>query len=146
KKAIIAARLNAQIALIDDLLAPLEQQLQANPTDQTEDSIEKIDETIARVSDELAEIETERSALLNARDVASDVKTRAETQLLAIDQLLTRYQLLSEHYSSDLSRLDFVAEGAHYLDSLQTVTCPLCGQNMDDEHTHGAAQASSNVY
>jgi len=146
KKAIVRARLNAQVALIDDLLAPLEQQLQATPTDQTEDSIEKIDETIARVSDELAAIETERTALLNERDIASDVRTKSETQLLAIDQLLTRYQLLSEHYTSDLSRLDFVAEGAHYFDSLQTVTCPLCGQNMDDKHAHKAAQTSSDVY
>lgn len=146
KKAIVTARLNAQIALIDDLLAPLDQQLQATPTDQTEDSIEKIDETITRVSDELAEIETERAALLIERDIASDARTKAETQLLAIDQLLTRYQLLSEHYTSDLSRLDFVVEGAHYFDSLQTVTCPLCGQNMDDEHVHKAAQTSAVVY
>ena len=146
KKAIVTARMSAQVALIDDLLAPLEQQLQATPTDQTEDSIEKIDETIAKVSDELAAIETERSTLLNERDAASDVRTKAETQVLAIDQLLTRYQLLSEHYTSDLSRLDFVAEGAHYFDSLQTVTCLLCGQNMDDEHAHKAAQASADVY
>lgn len=146
KKAIVTARLNAQVALIDDLLAPLEQELQATPSDQTEDSIEKIDETIAKVSDELAAIETERATLLNERDTASDVRTKAETQVLAIDQLLTRYQLLSEHYTSDLSRLDFVAEGAHYFDGLQTVTCPLCGQNMDDEHAHKAAQASADVY
>lgn len=146
KKAIVTARLNAQVALIDDLLAPLEQQLQATPTDQTEDSIEKIDETIARISDELAAIETERATLLNERDTASDVRTKAETQILAIDQLLTRYHLLSEHYTSDLSRLDFVAEGAHYFDGLQTVTCPLCGQNMDDEHAHKAVQASADVY
>jgi hypothetical protein len=60
--------------------------------------------------------------------------------------LLTRYQLLSEHYASDLSRLDFVSEGAHYFDGLQDVTCPLCGQNMDEEHTHKAAQSSSDIY
>lgn len=146
KKAIVAARLNAQVALIDHLLGPLEQQLQDTPTDQTEDSIEKIDEAIARVSDELAAIETERANLLNERDTARDVRTKAETQVLAIDQLLTRYQLLSEHYASDLSRLDFVAEGAHYFDGLQSVTCPLCGQNMDDEHVHKAAQASADLY
>lgn len=145
-KAIVTARLNAQVALIDDLLAPLVQQLQATPTNQTEDSIEKTDETIARVSEELAAIETERGTLLNERDTASDVRTKAETQILAIDQLLMRYHLLSEHYTSDLRRLDFVAEGAHYFDRLQTVTYPLCGQIMNDEHAHKAAQASADVY
>lgn len=146
KKAIVTARLNAQVALIDELLVPLEQQLQATSADQAEDSIEKIDETIARISDELAAIETERATLLIERDTASDIKTLAETQILAIDQLLTRYHLLSEHYISDLNRLDFVAEGAHYFDGLQTVACPLCGQNMDDDHAHKAAHASADVY
>ena len=146
KKAIVAARLNAQVALITDLLAPLEQRLQSNPTDETEDSIDKIDETIARVSDELLAVENERMTLMQGRDAAADIRVKAETQLLAIDQLLTRYQLLSEHYISDLSRLDFVSEGAHYFDGLQDVACPLCGQNMDDEHAHKAAQSSADIY
>lgn len=146
KKAIVTARLNAQVALINDLLGPLEQKLQDMPTDQTEDSIEKIDATIAKVSDELAAIETERATLLVKRDTASDINIKAETQVLAIDQLLTRYQLLSEHYTSDLNRLDFIAEGTHYFDGLQTMLCPLCGQDMDHEHAHQAAEVSSGTY
>lgn len=146
KKAIVAARLNAQIALINDLLAPLEQRLQSTPTDETEDSIEKIDASIARVSDELLAVETERMTLMEERDTAADVRVKAETQVLAIDQLLTRYQLLSEHYTSDLGRLDFVSEGVHYFDSLQDVTCPLCGQNMDEEHAHKASTSSAEIY
>lgn len=146
KKAIVAARLNAQVTLINDLLAPLEQRLQSNPTHETEDSIDKIDETIARVTDELLRVENERMMLMHERDVAADIRVKAETQVLAIDQLLTRYQLLGEHYTSDLSRLDFVSEGAHYFDGLQDVTCPLCGQNMDEEHVHKAAQSSAEIY
>ena len=146
KKAIVAARLNAQVALINDLLAPLEQRLQRNPADETEDSIDKLDQTIARVSDELLVVESERMTLIQQRDAAADIRTTAETQVLAIDQLLTRYQLLGEHYTSDLSRLDFVSEGAHYFDSLQDVACPLCGQKMDEEHAHKAAQSSADIY
>lgn len=146
KKAIASARLSAQIALIADLLVPLEQQLLAMPTDQTEDSIEKIDEAISKITDELAAIDTSRTKLLNELDTANGVIIKAETQILAIDQLLTRYHLLNEHYTSDLNRLDFLAEGTHYFDGLQTVACPLCGQSMDSEHTHNAAQASANVY
>jgi hypothetical protein len=121
KKAIVAARLNAQVALINDLLAPLEQRLQSNPTEEAEDSIDKIEETIARVSGELSAVENERMTLMQDRDAAADIRVKAETQVLAIDQLLTRYRLLSEHYTSDLSRLDFVSEGAHYFDALQDV-------------------------
>jgi hypothetical protein len=146
KKAIVTAKLNAQVALIDDLLAPLEQRLQSNPVDGAEDSIEKIDETIVRLSDELEAVEAEQLTLMQERDVAADVRVKAETQVLAIDQLLTRYHLLTEHYTSDLRRLDFVSEGTHYFDSLQDVACPLCGQVMDEEHVHRAAQSSAQVY
>lgn len=146
KKAIVTARLNAQVALINDLLAPLEQRLQRHSADETEDSIDKIDEAIARVSDELLAVENERMMLIQDRSAAVDIRVKAETQVLAIDQLLTRYRLLSEHYASDLSRLDFVSEGAHYFDGLQDVSCPLCGQNMDEEHTHKAAQSSADIY
>jgi hypothetical protein len=146
KKAIVAARLNGQVALINDLLTPLEQRLQSNPTDETADSIDKLDDTIARVSDELLAVEDERMVLMQNRDAAADIRVKAETQVMAIDQLLTRYQLLSEHYTSDLSRLDFVSEGAHYFDALQDVTCPLCGQNMNEEHVHKAAHSSAAIY
>lgn len=146
KKAIVTAKLNAQVALIDDLLAPLEQRLQSNPADETEDSIEKIDQAIVHASDELEAVETERLKTMQERDAAADVRVKAETQVLAIDQLLTRYHLLTEQYTSDLNRLDFVSEGAHYFDSLQDVACPLCGQVMDEEHVHEAAQSSAEVY
>lgn len=146
KKAIVTAKLNAQVALIDDLLAPLEQRLQSNPAGETEDSIEKIDEAIMRASDELEAVQTERLKTLQERDAAADVRVKAETQVLAIDQLLTRYHLLTEQYTSDLNRLDFVSEGAHYFDSLQDVACPLCGQVMGEAHVHEAAQSSAEVY
>lgn len=146
KKAIVAARLNAQVALINDLLTPLEERLQRHAAEDAEDSIDKLDDSIARVSDELLAIESERMALIRDQEDATDIRVKAETQLLAIDQLLTRYKLLKEHYTSDLNRLDFISEGAHYFEGLQEVACPLCGQNMDKEHTHKAAQFSANIY
>lgn len=146
KQTIVAARLDAQVALINDLLGPLEQRLQSSTTDKAEDTINKVDDAFSRVSDELLAIENERLILMQDRDVAADIRVKAETQVQAIDQLLTRYQLLNEHYTSDLSRLDFVSEGAHFFDGLQEIACPLCGQTMDEEHSHQAAQSSESIY
>lgn len=143
---IATARLNAQVSLIDELLIPLEQKFPATQTAPTEDSIEKLDIAISRASEDLVKIETERAKLLEKRDAANDQMIKGETQLLAIDQLLTRYQLLSEHYSSDLNRLDFLAEGTHYFSSLQTISCPLCGENMNRDHAHELADTSSDIY
>ncbi|WP_420132739.1 hypothetical protein [Rhodopseudomonas sp.] len=146
RKAIAVARLNGQLALINDLLAPLEQRIQRNTTEPADDSIDKIDEAITRVSDGLLVVENTRITLMQEREDAAAVRVKAETQLLAIDQLLTRYQLLSEHYTSDLDRLDFVSEGIHYFSSLQEVTCPLCGQSMNEDHAHKIAQPSADIY
>jgi len=55
-------------------------------------------------------VESERRPLIQQRDAAADIRTMAETQVSAIDHFLTRYQILSEQYTSDLSRLNFVSE------------------------------------
>lgn len=55
---------------------------------------------------------------------------------VAIDELLSRYALLDERYASDLDRLDFIAEGIHYFEALQTIDCPLCHQAMAPGHEH----------
>lgn len=66
--------------------------------------------------------------------------------MLAIDEMLERYRLLDERYDSDLKRLDFVAEGAHYFDGLQEVRCPLCDQILTADHVHTAEQRSEQIY
>ena len=56
--------------------------------------------------------------------------------MLGVAEIQSRYNLLGERYRSDLKRLDFLAEGSHYFDSLQEVPCPLCAQKMVPLHLH----------
>jgi hypothetical protein len=72
-------------------------------------------------------LQVERAASLTAVQFS-------QSQILAIDQLLQRYDLLSGRYSSDLKRLDFIAEGSHFLGQLQEARCPLCDQPLEGEH------------
>lgn len=53
-----------------------------------------------------------------------------QSRLIAIQQLLFRFNLLREHYESDVERLRFVAEGEFLLSQLSEVTCPLCHSKM----------------
>ncbi|WP_340672205.1 hypothetical protein [Bradyrhizobium ottawaense] len=146
KKEIVNARRGAQLGLIEDLLTPIEQRLQKKIADGTEDSVEKLDEAIAELIRTQSDHTEERSSLEAHRLEAIAKRQRAESQILAIDQLLTQYELLNERYSSDLKRLDFIAEGSHFFNGLQEVRCPLCDQPMSPDHTHKVTVATKDIY
>ena len=48
------------------------------------------------------------------------------------DELLKRFGLLDKHYSSDLSRLEFINEGEQNINQLNFVPCPICGKIMEE--------------
>jgi hypothetical protein len=132
---IIRARLNAKLAVIDELLKPLEGRLQSRPTGDDE-TIEKVEAAITDLSVVIQDHTQEHNALLAEREIALGELHKAEGQVLAIDELLTRYRLLDARYITDLDRLDFIAEGAYYFGALQAVACPLCDQPMGETHSH----------
>ncbi|TIM36994.1 MAG: hypothetical protein E5Y69_16780 [Mesorhizobium sp.] len=111
-----------------------------------EETIEKVEEAIARLSASLSEASGERASLQAERVEATEALQRSESQIIAANELLARYRLLDSRYSSDLQRLDFVTEGAHFFGGLQAVTCPLCEQPMTGDHAHPAASSISAVY
>ncbi|WP_343699034.1 hypothetical protein [Caulobacter sp.] len=134
---VIVARLRAKLAVIDALIEPIEKRL-AEPAKETEDSIDKVEAAIAQLSTVIEGSAQAHEALQAERGVALAQQQKAEGQVVAIDELLGRYRLLESRYISDLDRLDFIAEGAHYFGELQTVACPLCDQVMEEAHDHGA--------
>jgi hypothetical protein len=136
---IAQAEARAKLALVGDLLKPIEERLhrgQPFKEREYEAVIQRADETINRLSSSLAEDRQERARLQQERNDALVAKQHAEGQIVAIDELLKRYELLNKRYDSDLQRLDFIAEGSHFLGGLQESRCPLCDQPMDEEHRH----------
>jgi hypothetical protein len=144
RKDILKARMEAKLGVISELLSPIEERLQKRP--QSEESIEKVDEAISILSNSLADHSVERGSLETERREATSNILHAESQIVAIDELLVQYSLLEERYRTDLERLDFIAEGSHFFDGLQEVRCPLCDQPMTLEHSHIAAERSESVY
>lgn len=146
KKEIATARLNAQLDVISDLLAPLEQRIQGRISSEDDDSIDKINESIAVLSQLISDHSEERTRLESERGEALVSRHRAESQIVAIDELLRQYGLLNDRYRSDLDRLDFISEGAHFFDGLQEVRCPLCDQLMSPDHAHKASEHAAAVH
>jgi hypothetical protein len=148
-KEIASAKATAKIALIDELLRPLDLRLnEFGASGEEEKSIERVNSAIEEISTAMEKDRAERIQLqLERRDVVDNLQ-RAEGQLLAIGELLGRYGLLDVRYESDLNRLDFIAEGAHFFNGLQEVRCPLCDQAMGDDHRHwlGEQDTATPVY
>ncbi|BBN62144.1 hypothetical protein [Pseudomonas sp. KUIN-1] len=145
KSEIAQARLTAQLGLITGLLEPLEHRIQQGPM-ADQDSIEKVEFAIAELSASHFEITGERAKLQAERTEKTRSLNRAESQVVAADELLARYHLLEDRYNSDLQRLDFVTEGAHFFDGLQEITCPLCEQPMTTGHAHTTQDSVRNIY
>lgn len=57
-----------------------------------------------------------------------------ESQLIYKEELIKRFQLLQEHYLTDLSRLEFINEAEFYTSQLGNQACPLCGSQIDETH------------
>ena len=145
KSEIAQARLTAQLGLITGLLEPLEHRIQQGPM-ADQDSIEKVELAIAELSASHFEITGERAKLQAERTEKTRTLNRAESQVVAADELLARYHLLEDRYNSDLQRLDFVTEGAHFFDGLQEITCPLCEQPMTTGHAHTTQDSVRTIY
>ncbi|MES0149281.1 hypothetical protein NKJ95_18810 [Mesorhizobium sp. M0012] len=146
KKEIVNAKLTGQLSLISDLLKPIEQRIQSRPSHAADEGIEKVDDAISSLSKSLSDHSSERKELEEQRRTVFASAQRAESQIVAIDELLKQYRLLDERYRTDLERLDFIAEGAHFFDGLQEVRCPLCDQLMSPDHVHKASEQSNAVY
>jgi len=61
-----------------------------------------------------------------------------ESKLAVVSELQTRFDLLHEQYSSDLRRLETIAEAGVRLDQLKEERCPMCGalaEHHDQDHS-----------
>lgn len=138
KDEIVKARLQAKLEVVQDLIRPLEERfgtkngsfpIATPPGDELDDVIVKLTEEVEAATAAISRLHEEAQT-------ATALTLKAESQLLGVAEIQSRYNLLGERYRSDLKRLDFLAEGTHYFDSLQEVPCPLCAQKMVSLHLH----------
>jgi len=63
-----------------------------------------------------------------------------ESKLAVLSELRTRFDLLQAQYSSDLRRLETIAEAGLRLDQLKEERCPMCGA-LAEHHDHAHREA-----
>ncbi|MFM0337992.1 hypothetical protein [Paraburkholderia fungorum] len=142
KNEIVKARLKAKLELVNEMLQPLNERF-ASPAElnvSTDDT--ELDTLLGSLTGELENLATSRDALQERSQGATRNILKADSQLLGIRELLSRYRLLDERYTSDLDRLDFISESSFYFDALQEVPCPVCDQIMAPGHSHSPDSAA----
>ena len=126
------ARWEASNELLDSLI--LESQSKAPPPVPVgmRTTIAEYDERIAVASSSIEQtIVTINESVANRRAKWTSL-TSMRSRRIIVGQLLGRFALLNQHYTSDLERLQFVEEGEFYLSQLPDAHCPVCGKLMDD--------------
>jgi len=62
-----------------------------------------------------------------------------------ITDLIARFSLLDQHYSSDLQRLEGIREAGALVSALSPQTCPLCGAVPGAQHTAGECDGNIDI-
>jgi len=139
KRAIAKAEIEAQIALLDQLIGDYEADLNRLTTDPDNlaNQEERLDTSI-RNSEEV--LNTERALFETqerARRTAWVERERIDIRSNEIDGLQERFALLDQSYSSDLQRLEAISEAGQFFVALTPGRCPLCGAQAGDHHHDG---------
>jgi hypothetical protein len=135
---VVAARKIAKREVYDYLISELEEVAEKHAID--EDALNRRSEDIEVQVESLTSSLSELSVSIHEkeRDRAKFWKERrrAESSLENIEEILGRFELLRQHYNSDLTRLEFIQEGTHYFEQLEIATCPLCGTDLGQHNGH----------
>lgn len=121
-------RLKPQIELIKELIIRREEALK-NLKPESQDLVENQLDLLRR---QFGLIDEKLQSLSRSRKDAWNQAGELEIKIIAAKELLQRFSLLEDHYSSDIERLNFVLDGENGLAQLQEkrCECPVCGADM----------------
>ena len=111
--------INSEIVEKEKLLFDLKKQAGKLSTEDIEIEIQKLISVVEQAHKDLQVEEINRSTVWSALDSLS-------ASLSQNEEVQKRFNLLNEHYSSDLQRLQFINEGKQGLDQIKEINCPLC--------------------
>ena len=137
----------AKIDILEEMI--IEQEKSLNHAISEEKTIEDLKEQEKKLSET---IKNERSVLdVNEEQynlfVSDRGRIRGELEqnnerLSEISEMLIRFELLKTQYSSDISRLDNIAETGVLLAVLPSDKCPLCGGNTSELKSHEGCEGN----
>lgn len=105
------------------------------------DRLTQIEASIQTALAERNAVQASAVPLQAKRSTAWSALRSVESKLTVLSELQTRFDLLERQYSSDLRRLEAIAEAGVRLDQLKEERCPVCGA-LAEHHDHAHREVS----
>lgn len=121
-----------QIGLIDELLDDIRQELiDIGEEEDLKAQVARLDTAIEQHRVSLNSVQSQLDSLLAERRELVAARTAIQDRLDEISELLTRFDLLLEHYAVDIERLVAIQESGAMFSHVELVSCPLCGTSPE---------------
>jgi len=133
----------AQIDLVDELIAQVAERLGDNPPsrDDLQDQSDRLSESIGSLQADLRAHQNKIDELVSKRRSLLDTKGNTEARLLELEVTLGRFDRLMAIYASDIERLEALEEGGFLLLAISGQPCPVCGADPGaQQHSHGTEE------
>lgn len=128
KPEIRRADANARINLLEQLIEKNMLNLKKDVTkEELEKQLEKLNTSIESNTNQIFADQHEIENLRGERKAAFDTAIGAESKIDQLNEIKGRFTLLSQHYQTDLERLDAIIETGIELELSGNVNCPICG-------------------
>ena len=132
----------AKIEVVDDLIVENRERLvgligEDDDENDLLEQVERLNRTLDRERAALDQSEDEYRAVASRRNEARRALEEARGRRAEIVELLERFQLLDDHYRSDLVRLEGIRESGALVSALDARRCPLCGAEPNEQHLDG---------
>jgi hypothetical protein len=136
----------AQDGVIDRLLADLHGQLEGAPgREELDAQLDRLEGSITKTTSSVSSTSRERSTLLKRIAATEAAVAEGNMQARSMDELEARFSLLGEQYSSDLDRLEMIAEAGSLLSYFAPGPCAFCGASVEhQDHAGQDHRASTN--
>ena len=134
-----------QIELLDQLISVNQNRIRqlSGPPKHLEEQEQKLETSMHSRAEQLAVRESEfRDASGRRRDARRKLEEASE-RLAEVDVLLERFNLLGQHYQSDVERLEGIKEAGTLFSTLADGICPLCGAEPTHQHRSGECEGNS---
>ena len=125
--------------IIDDLILDSRRHLQALIGDAHDhrallEHASDLERSIREYTEELNHTEGEYRSLADSRRGLRNEREALRDRRVDIAGILQRFELLGQHYESDLGRLEALREAGSLVAALNPRICPLCGAAPSDQH------------
>lgn len=128
--------IRAKVELLDQWIYDVEEEItnHGDTREELHEQIEKLENSISSQKERLTGFQTQLNDSISRRRKVVQGREEINNRIDEISDLLERFELLREHYSVDINRLESIKESGSLFVHHERVACPLCGALPNEHH------------